>query len=225
MRADKSVQCPRRFDPVRLAAERLRMKLMNRLDEKDSKMLESATGTIVSQVEALRALVDAFGDYAQGPQLVRAPVALDQLVKDVVALYQHEDQRVRFHLKLISGPSGLSGDSGQIRQLLHNLIVNSIEAVAGDQHAEVYIRTRLINQAGRKWLEMELSDHGPGYPAMVLEKPFEPYVTFKTNGSGLGLAICRKIVSEHDGRITIHNPAVGGACTTIILPVDKPGSP
>jgi nitrogen fixation/metabolism regulation signal transduction histidine kinase len=127
---------------------------------------------------------------------------------------------VGFHLKLINGPPGLKGDSGQIRQLLHNLIVNSSEAVEKEQQAEVYIRTRLINQAGRKWLEMELSDRGPGYPSMVLEKPFEPYVTFKTNGSGLGLAICRKIVSEHDGRITIYNPAAGGACTTVILPVE-----
>lgn len=205
--------------PIRLAAERLRMKLMNKLDSKDGSMLESATGTIVSQVEALRSLVDAFGDYAQQPQLERKPMALDQLIKEVVALYQHEDQRVQFHLKLVSGPPGLSADSGQIRQLLHNLIVNSSEAVAKDQQAEVHIRTRLISQAGKKWLEMELIDRGPGYPEAVLEKPFEPYVTFKTRGSGLGLAICRKIVSEHDGRITIHNPTVGGACTTIILPV------
>jgi nitrogen fixation/metabolism regulation signal transduction histidine kinase len=205
--------------PIRLAAERLRMKLMSKLDGKDSKLLESATGTIVSQVEALRELVDAFGDYAQGPQLVRAPIALDQLIKEVVALYQHEDQRVKFRLKLIAGPPGLSADSGQIRQLLHNLVVNSSEAVAKDQQAEVSIRTRQITQAGKKWLELELSDRGPGYPAMVLENPFEPYVTFKTNGSGLGLAICRKIVNEHDGRITIHNPTIGGACTTIILPV------
>ncbi|MDX2427765.1 MAG: ATP-binding protein [Xanthomonadales bacterium] len=206
--------------PIRLAAERLRMKLMSKLDAKDSTMLDSATGTIVSQVEALRELVDAFGDYAQGPQLVRTPIALDQLIKDVVALYQHEDQRVDFRLKLIAGPPGLSADSGQIRQLLHNLVVNSSEAVAKDQQAEVNIRTRQITQAGKKWLELEVSDRGPGYPPMVLEKPFEPYVTFKTNGSGLGLAICRKIVSEHDGRITIHNPTIGGACTTIILPVD-----
>ena len=205
--------------PIRLAAERLRMKLMSKLDAKDSKMLDSATKTIVSQVEALRELVDAFGDYAQGPKLVRAPIALDQLIKDVVALYQHEDQRVKFRLKLIAGPPGLSADSGQIRQLLHNLVVNSSEAVAKDQQAEVSIRTRRITQAGKKWLELEVSDRGPGYPAMVLENPFEPYVTFKTNGSGLGLAICRKIVSEHDGRITIHNPTIGGACTTIILPV------
>ncbi|MFC1777719.1 ATP-binding protein [Pseudomonadota bacterium] len=206
--------------PIRLAAERLRMKLKNKLGEEDGNMLERATGTIVSQVEALRSLVDAFGDYAQGPQLERLPMALDQLIKDVVALYQHEEQRVNFHLKLVNGPPGLSADSGQIRQLLHNLVVNSSEAVADGEKAEVHIRTRLINQAGRKWLEVELSDRGPGYPRAVLEKPFEPYMTFKANGSGLGLAICRKIVAEHDGRITIHNPAIGGACTTIILPVE-----
>jgi len=205
--------------PIRLAAERLRMKLMSKLDDKDGTMLESATGTIVSQVEALRSLVDAFGDYARGPQMEPKPVVLDQLVKEVVALYQHEDQRVQFHLKLVAGPPGLSVDSGQIRQLLHNLVVNSSEAAEQDKSAEVHIHTRLITQAGKKWLEMEVSDRGPGYPQAVLEKPFEPYVTFKTSGSGLGLAICRKIVSEHDGRITIHNPAVGGACTTIILPI------
>ena len=140
-------------------------------------------------------------------------------IKDVVALYQHEDQGVEFHLKLVAGPPGLSADSGQVRQLLHNLVVNSSEAVAEDEKAHVHIRTRQITQAGKRWLEMELTDRGPGYPQTVLDKPFEPYVTFKTNGSGLGLAICRKIVSEHDGRITIYNPASGGACTTIILPI------
>jgi PAS domain S-box-containing protein len=209
--------------PIRLAAERLRMKLMDKLDEKDGKMLDSATGTIVSQVEALRSLVDAFGDYAQGPQLERKPVEIDHLLKEVVELYRHEDQRVKFHLKLVADPPALSADSGQIRQLMHNLVVNSSEAVARGKQAEVHIRTRLITQAGKKWLEMTISDRGPGYPEAVLEKPFEPYVTFKTTGSGLGLAICRKIVSEHDGRITIHNPAAGGACTTIILPIDSGG--
>ena len=208
--------------PIRLAAERLRMKLMSRLDGKDGAMLDRATGTIVSQVEALRSMVDAFGEYAQGPQLERVPMALDQLIKDVVALYQHEDQRVQFHLKLIAGPPDLSADSGQIRQLLHNLIANSSEAVIKGEKAEVHIRTRLITQADKKWLELEVSDRGPGYPQAVLEKPFEPYVTFKTSGTGLGLAICRKIVSEHDGRITIYNPTFGGACTTIILPVESP---
>ena len=205
--------------PIRLAAERLRMKLMSKLDDKDGDMLERATRTIVTQVEALRTLVDAFGDYAQVPQLERSPLALDELIKDVVALYQHEDQRVQFQLKLVAGPSGLMADSVQIRQLLHNLIVNSSEAVSASEKALVNIRTRLITQAGKRWLEMEVSDRGPGYPEAGWEKPFEPYVTFKTNGSGLGLAICRKIVVEHDGRISIYNPTSGGACTTVILPM------
>jgi len=205
--------------PIRLAAERLRMKLMDKLESDDGSMLERATGTIVSQVEALRSLVDAFGDYASDPKLQRAPLELDDLVRDVVALYQHKDQGVQFHLELIPGPAGLTADGGQIRQLLHNLITNSIEAVANGQQAEVHIHTQVIDKAGQQWLQMEVSDRGPGYPELVLEKPFEPYVTFKAGGSGLGLAICRKIVSDHDGRISLSNPDGGGASTIVSLPL------
>ena len=63
----------------------------------------------------------------------------------------------------------------------------------------------------RDWLVLELTDDGPGFPARVLAAPFEPYVSDKARGSGLGLAICRKIVAEHDGRVTIVNPPSGGA--------------
>ena len=205
--------------PIRLAAERLRMKLKDKLEAEDGHMLDRATGTIVSQVEALRSLVDAFGDYARDPQLERAPLALDDLVRDVVALYQHKDQRIQFHLELVAGPPDLAADGGQIRQLLHNLIANSSEAMAKGQQAEVHIRTQIVSKAGRQWLQMEISDRGPGYPELVLEKPFEPYVTFKAGGSGLGLAICRKIINDHDGRISLSNPAAGGASTIISLPL------
>jgi nitrogen fixation/metabolism regulation signal transduction histidine kinase len=205
--------------PIRLAAERLQMKLMDKLDDKHGNLLSRATGTIVAQVEALRSLVDAFGDYATDPKLERAPLALDELIRDVVALYQHKDQHVKFDLDLIPGPPGLAADSGQIRQLLHNLIANSCEAMEEGQQARVSVQTKVISKAGLPWLQMEVSDHGPGYPEMVLEKPFEPYVTFKAGGSGLGLAICRKIVSDHDGQIKISNPAGGGASTVVGLPL------
>lgn len=205
--------------PIRLAAERLRMKLMDKLGADDGSMLDRSTGTIVSQVEALRSLVDAFSDYARDPQLERAPLALDELIRDVVDLYQHHDQRVDFELELVPGPPGLSADGGQIRQLLHNLIANSSEAVSQTEQAKVRIHTQVTTKADSTWLVMELSDRGPGYPGPVLEKPFEPYVTFKASGSGLGLAICRKIVSDHDGRISISNPAEGGASTVTSLPL------
>ncbi len=208
--------------PIRLAAERLRMKLQPKLDSHDGNLLNKATATIVSQVEALRALVDSFGDYASDPQLERKPLLLDELIRDVVALYQYGQEQVRFHLDLSNGPPGLTADSGQIRQLLHNLICNSSEAVAEGEPAEVHIRTQVITKNSQKWLELGVFDHGPGYPEAVLEKSFEPYVTFKARGSGLGLAICRKIVMEHSGRILISNPKTGGACTMISLPLDTP---
>ncbi len=206
--------------PIRLAAERLRMKLMDKLSSDDGAMLERSTATIVSQVEALRALVDAFGDYARDPQLERESVVLDVLIRDVVALYQHSDQRVEFKLDLMPGPPGLMADSGQLRQLLHNLIGNSCEAVSAGEHAEISIHTCINDKGGNRWLEVEVSDQGPGYPQPVLDKPFEPYVTFKAGGSGLGLAICRKIVHDHDGRIAISNLESGGASTVVSLPMD-----
>ncbi|MGD8383927.1 MAG: ATP-binding protein, partial [Lysobacterales bacterium] len=205
--------------PIRLAAERLHLKLMDKLQGKDAGVLAGATGTIISQVDALRSLVDAFGDYASEPRLERKPLRLDELIRDVVSLYQQGDQRVQFQLDLLPGPEGFSADAGQIRQLLHNLIRNASEAAGEGVPAQVRIQTRELNEGGRRWLQLEVCDQGPGYPEAVLAKPFEPYVTFKRGGSGLGLAICRKIAVDHDGRISIDNPAGGGARTTVRLPL------
>jgi nitrogen fixation/metabolism regulation signal transduction histidine kinase len=205
--------------PIRLAAERLRMKLMDKLEPADGQMLDRAASTIVSQVEALRTLVDAFRDYASEPELNRSELRLDKLVEDVVALYQEGDPSLRIRLDLCPGPAGLSADGGQIRQLLHNLIRNAAEARESGRHAEIAIASRLTEQDGRNWLRLDIRDRGPGFPETVLEKPFEPYVTNKENGSGLGLAICRKIVNDHDGTIAISNPEDGGALATVMLPL------
>ena len=94
--------------PIRLAAERLRMKLADKLEPGDSAMLDKASGTIVSQVEALRRLVDAFGDYAQEPQLSLEPIRLDELIREVVVLYQQGDSNLSFELDLCPGPDGLA---------------------------------------------------------------------------------------------------------------------
>jgi PAS domain S-box-containing protein len=114
--------------PIRLAAERLRMKLMDKLEAEDGEMLDRSASTIVSQVEALRKLVDAFGDYAREPDFDRANLDLEQLIRDVVALYRDGYPQLDLQLELCPGPPGLTADAGQIRQLLHNLIRNANEA-------------------------------------------------------------------------------------------------
>ena len=204
--------------PIRLATERLHLRLADKLEGRDSEILDKTSRTIVSQVEALRKLVDAFGDYAREPEIHRVPIRLDELVSEVVALYQQGDSKICFELDMEPGPEGLVADSGRLRQLLHNLIRN-----AGETRPEggvtLLIRSRSLDKNGKSWLELELLDDGPGFPAMVLDQPFEPYVTNKSKGSGLGLAICRKIVSEHDGKITLDNHPEGGARVQVRLPL------
>lgn len=205
--------------PIRLAAERLHMKLADKLETDDSAVLDKASSTIIAQVEALRKLVDAFGDYAQEPKLNPETLDLEALISEVVALYQQGDSNLQFELRLGTNPSELSADGGRIRQLLHNLIRNSQEAGAG-RPVSIEISCNTSKHDGRSWLELDVSDDGPGFPEMVLEQPFEPYVSNKARGSGLGLAICKKIVSEHAGRIEISNPDKGGARVQIRLPVE-----
>jgi len=204
--------------PIRLAAERLRMKLSGKLETAEREMLDRATNTIVAQVEALRTLVDAFGDYAREPVLTHTRIKLDGLVREVVALYQQGDSAVTFDLSLCPGPAGLAADSGRLRQMLHNLIRNAMEA-AGSGPVKIDISSQVRTFEQRNWLQLEIRDDGPGFPAAVMAKPFEPYVSHKAGGSGLGLAICRKIVAEHEGRITLANLPAGGAVVTILLPL------
>jgi nitrogen fixation/metabolism regulation signal transduction histidine kinase len=204
--------------PIRLAAERLRMKLADKLEAGDSALLDKASGTIVSQVEALRRLVDAFGDYAQEPQLNPEPIRLDELIREVVVLYQQGDSNLRFNLELCPGPDGLAADSGRLRQMLHNLIRNSQEA-GKDGPVSISVTSEPAEHGGARWLNLVIRDDGPGFPDVVLEQPFEPYVSNKARGSGLGLAICRKIVSEHNGSIAIGNLPEGGAQVTVSLPL------
>jgi len=209
--------------PIRLAAERLRMKLADRLVEPaDRELLDRASNTIVAQVEALRTLVDAFGDYAREPILNRSAIRLDELIREIVALYQQGDVHVRFELDLCDGPPGLAADPGRLRQMLHNLISNAREA-SSDETTRIRISSRRRDFENRAWLQLELQDQGPGFPGSVLQRPFEPYVTHKPGGSGLGLAICRKIIAEHDGRITLENPAQGGALITVLIPLTDIG--
>ena len=117
----------------------------------------------------------------------------------------------------------IEADVGRVRQILHNLIRNAQEA-SDAETATIDISSRVVAEQGGAWLLLEMRDDGPGFPAAVLEQPFEPYVTSKSHGRGLGLAICRKIVSEHNGRISISNHSGGGARIDVLLPLNHPQS-
>jgi signal transduction histidine kinase len=72
---------------------------------------------------------------------------------------------------------------------------------------------------------LEVLDHGPGLPAAIADRLFEPYVSTKRRGSGLGLSLVRDIARQHGGSVSLENRAGGGACARLTLPLAGPGNP
>ncbi len=201
--------------PIQLSAERLEHKLAPKLDAADAAMLSRAAQTIVHQVAALKSMVDDFSEYARAPALQPRPLDLNALVGDVLALYENSEVPVRTELG-----AGLiiEGDAKLLRQVIHNLLRNAQDAVAGMPEAQITVRTALDGEVA----ELRVLDNGPGFPAEILARAFEPYVTTKTRGTGLGLAIVKKIVEEHHGQVAIRNLEPRGACVCVRLPLRLP---
>lgn len=197
--------------PIQLSAERLALKLADQLDDGGRAMLERGTRTIVNQVEAMKNLVNAFRDYARLPAPELVPIDLAALSREVLNLY--ESAAVRINVQLADDLPRVLGDPSQIRQIIHNMLQNAQDAVAGLDDGEI---TVLARRDGDRVL-MVFCDNGPGFPPEVLGRAFEPYFTTKSKGTGLGLAMVKKIVTEHGGDVRIANRDLGGAEVRIRL--------
>ena len=203
--------------PIQLSAERLRRRFIERMDKDDVEVLDRATRTIVNQVEAMKKMVNAFSEYARVPQISMEAVDLNMLVQEVLELYRGVDSRVQLVTRLDAQQPCIEGDVGRLRQLLHNLLKNSLEAVAETAGACITVTTHTADESERAYVELVIDDNGPGFPDRVLDNIFEPYVSTKPRGSGLGLAIVKKIVEEHGGVIAAEGNPEGGARIRIRL--------
>ena len=207
--------------PIQLSAERVRRRLLTGLAERDAELLDRATHTIVQQVEAMKQMVNAFSDYARAPAIELASFDVNRLAREAADLYHAQDARVRFALDLDEHGATVEADRGRIRQVLNNLLTNSLEALEGRDDPQVMISTRQLPGPGSGFIELTVRDNGPGFQRELAGQVFDPYVTSKPKGTGLGLAIVRKIIEEHGGRIEAENDPSGGAQVRIWLPVDE----
>ena len=197
--------------PIQLSAERLQHRLGHKLEGADQALLQRSVNTIVAQVQAMQTLVNEFRDYARLPAAQMHPLDLNVLAAEVLGLY---GQAVDNGLLLSRLPPGLPrilGDATQLRQVIHNLVQNALDAVADrpDGQVELFTSAARGEQGELRAVRLTVMDNGPGFADKVLKRAFEPYVTTKAKGTGLGLAVVKKIADEHGARLRAANLHAG----------------
>jgi signal transduction histidine kinase len=148
----------------------------------------------------------------------RAPLDLNELVREVLTLMERELQRKRISVEL-----GLDehlpftkGDRVQLQQVLTNLISNAIDAMAGKEWPRI-LRIKSAIQEPDSVL-ISVADTGKGIDPTIVDRIFNPLFTTKSNGMGMGLAISRSIIEGHDGRLWVTANADGGSVFQFVLP-------
>jgi nitrogen fixation/metabolism regulation signal transduction histidine kinase len=205
--------------PIQLSAERLRRRYLAKMEGEDAEVLDRATHTIVQQVEAMKAMVNAFSEYARAPDMRVTTFNLNQLVGEAAELYRSQENGPEIALELDPAVDAIEADRGRVRQILNNLITNAREALDGVAAGRIQIATRREQSGESEYATLTVSDNGPGFKPEMLGRIFDPYVTSKPRGTGLGLAIVKKIIEEHGGRIDADNGADGGARVRVMLPL------
>ena len=149
------------------------------------------------------------------------PVELNEMVRESLALVSSQIAERQVDVSKAIGPSSLpvSGDRIQIQQVMLNVIVNAMDAMSSI--AAPNRRLAIWTSLRDDFAEVAIADNGPGVPPDKLNDVFEPFFTTKAHGMGMGLSIARTIIEAHNGTISAHNQATGGAVFRIRLPLRK----
>jgi nitrogen fixation/metabolism regulation signal transduction histidine kinase len=207
--------------PIQLSAERMRRKYLNAMPEEEAQVLDRATHTIVQQVEAMKEMVNAFSDYARAPDMDINRFDLDKLVHEMVDLYRTQESNVRIVLTSDPTMPMIEADMGRVRQILHNLIRNAVEALENIPDGQIDVHVSAAEIDNVDIVQIKVEDNGPGFQTGSVSQIFDPYVTTKPKGTGLGLAIVKKLVEEHIGSIRARNREDGGAMISVRLPLNE----
>jgi len=196
--------------------------------EQASPETEVAAALADAEAAALRArsLTHQLLTFSRGGAPVKSRVDLSTLVEEVARFAAHgAGTALQFDL---SPDLPVDVDPGQIGQVVQNLVINGIQAMASS--GTLRVETRRVRSAGglgagapaTDLALLAVTDSGPGIPSEVLPHIFDPFFTTKVQGKGLGLTICHSIVTRHGGSIDASSPAGQGATFRVTLPVSRP---
>lgn len=182
--------------------------------------VRDALQDIVQDVNRAGEVVHRLRSLLKKGETVLEAVSMNALIDQTVALLRSEmiDRRIMVNMDLAAALPQLFGDAVQLQQVLLNLLVNAMDAMASTAG------TRMItisSRATQGCIEVFVRDRGPGIEVAQADRLFEPFFTTKTHGLGLGLTICSTIIEAHGGKIALANDRTGGVVATILLPMQE----
>lgn len=200
--------------PIQLCTERLRKKHYER-DSNYDKIFDDCTNTIINEVNALKMLVNEFSMFARMPAARPTVNNINSIIHEAILLYNSAHKDIVFNEDLNDVIPEINIDREQIKRVFINLFKNAVEAVNGN--GQVWVKTGFDDK--HRLLNIEIADNGVGVPAEDRDKLFIPYFSRKKTGTGLGLAIVNRIISDHNGKITVNENSPKGTKFIIELPV------
>jgi signal transduction histidine kinase len=192
---------------IRGAVELVRARSGAALAGPDQQALADALG----EVERLRRLTDDLLDVSREPALQRTSIDLADVAGDAARALASSFPGVAVRLEVPSLP--VSGDPVRLQQVLANLLQNAAQAGAGG----IEVRGEALGALAR----LRVVDDGPGIPADLRDRLFDPFATGRAGGRGLGLAIARRIVARHGGTLDLVDADHSGAAFDVRLPMQK----
>ncbi len=179
---------------------------------------------IVDETDRLATVVEQFLDYARPMNVLAAPTDVVDLSQKVVQLVQHTANADAIRIRIHTGENlpWVMCDADKIRQVLHNLLRNAVEAVGPGGAVDLHLQHSEWTGPDRTpipVLEIAVDDNGPGLAPETLEKLFIPFFTTKRTGTGLGLPISRRLVEAHHGDLTARSRPEGGTRVQVRLPI------
>jgi C4-dicarboxylate-specific signal transduction histidine kinase len=193
----------------------------------DQVLLAETLGDISAQAQRAADIVARIRGFVKQQTAGYQTCTLDTVVSNVLGLLRPEirQQGARVVTRLAPGLPSIEADRLLLEQVLLNLVVNALQAMADKSAADkvVTLETGWVGDAATPleggMLFLRVSDHGPGIAPHAQAQLFEPFFTTKAEGLGLGLNICRTTIEAHRGTLNFANLAQGGAVFTVHLPV------
>lgn len=175
---------------------------------------------LLSEVDRINGTVGGLLSLSRSGEVRRVEMDLLEPLSKAVQLVQAQaaEKGVEIAGDLALPESRVLGDAGQLKQVFLNLLLNALQAMSGGGRIAVAARSWRPG-GGDPWVEVRVTDTGPGIPPDQLRRIFDPFYTTKRDGTGLGLAICHGIIEQHEGEIHLESRAGEGTTASVRLPL------